>query len=643
MLKNFNARRKLFICLFLILIPLVVFWQVSNNDFISFDDDDYVTNNPHIQTGITVKGVIWAFTETHAHNWHPLTWLSHMMDVQLFGLKPAGHHIMNLIFHMANTLLLFLILHRMTKALWQCAFVAALFALHPLHVESVAWAAERKDVLSAFFWMLTTGAYVYYVEQPDIRRYLLALLFFTLGLMSKPMLVTLPFVLLLLDYWPLARLQPIKSDVDIRGEAPQLESHTKKKQKSRKQNVKDTARINALSPKPAITLLIREKIPFFVIAVICSFVTLYAQHRIVKPMEIYPLGGRLANALISYAGYIGKMLWPLKLSIFYPYSHTAIISWQALGAAFFLLAMSLIVIWTSRRFPYLIAGWLWYLGTLVPVVGLVQVGLQSMADRYTYIPLIGIFIMIAWGVPQLLNRWYYRQAALAFVAAAVLCTLMAVTHQQVSYWRDSATLYKHAIEVTSDNNWAHYNLGLSLLDKGKLNDALPQFQEALRIAPNDSNTYLNIGVIYAKSGHYDKAVPFFSRALQLKPDSEKIHINLGNVFLTAGDIDRAFFHGQEAYRIKPDSPEVNFLLGKVFVRRGDFEKAITHYSLAIQLKPDYAEAHNNLGIVFARMEKLKEAVDHFHEALSIRPDYREAYMNLQVALSQQHKNPREQK
>jgi Flp pilus assembly protein TadD len=332
------------------------------------------------------------------------------------------------------------------------------------------------------------------------------------------------------------------------------------------------------------------------------------------------------------------MFWPAKLAIFYPYGNEGLLSWQAAGAGLLLLAITALTIWKASRYPYLVVGWLWYLGTLVPVIGLVQVGLQAMADRYTYVPLIGIFIMITWGVPDLLAKWRYRQKALIVSAPAILALLMAVTWFQVHHWKNDITLYGHAAAVTSNNWWAHYNLGLSLLHKGNMGEALPQFQEVLRINPNDPKATLNIGVISAKRGNFDEAAFLFARVLQMKPDYEEAHINLGNVYLQMGNLDKALHHLQEASRMKPDNQEAHFLIGKVFFRRGDTDNAILHYSTALRIKPDYAEAHNNLGIAFAKRGNLNEAISHFREALWIKPNYGEAFGNLQIALRQREKS-----
>ncbi|MGA2330434.1 MAG: tetratricopeptide repeat protein [Syntrophales bacterium] len=555
MISKINSNYSvLAICTALAIITIAVFWQVGNHEFISFDDNDYVTENHYVKDGITSKGIVWAFSEPHAHNWHPLTWLSHMLDCQLFGLKPGRHHLVNLFFHVANTLLLFLILRRMTTDLWQSAFVAGLFALHPLHVESVAWVAERKDVLSTLFWMLTMGAYVYYVERPGYKRYLLVFVFFVLGLMSKPMLVTLPFVLLLLDYWPLKRLNLAKSGARIAAATPQPASRAKKKQKSQQEPGKETVKTKSATSSralwPEIRPLLKEKIPFFIITILFCFVTFYAQQLVVKPMELYPLSGRIANALISYVSYIGKMLWPVKLSIFYPYVGIALLSWQAVSAMLVLLVTTYLTIRGARRFPYLIVGWLWYSGTLIPVIGLVQVGLQSMADRYTYVSLIGVFIMIAWGVPEVLNRWRYRRFAIATAAVGILLACMIMTYVQIGFWRNNIILYEHAIKVTSENAWAQNNLGYALSLQGKTREAIVHFQTAISIN-NPADAHYNLGTILASQGNLDEAIYQFRESIRISPGYAKAYNNLGNVLLYQGRLDEAIASYREALRLNP--------------------------------------------------------------------------------------------
>ena len=420
---------------------LIAFWQVNHCDFINYDDPSYVTENVHIRHGITTEAIRWAFTTGYAANWHPVTWISHMLDVELFGLKPRWHHLTNLLFHLANTLLLFFVFHRITKTTWQSAFVAALFALHPLHVESVAWVAERKDVLSTFFWMLTMGAYIHYVEHPRFRSYLAVFTFLALGLMSKPMLVTLPFILLLLDYWPLQRFEQKTPTQEIPAEINKPISASKRKGKS---SGKQTVQAIVKEEKPAdrkyqwalVRPLLIEKIPLFALAALSSITTFIVQQKggSVASLEGIAPGVRIANAFVSYIIYVRKVIWPDDLAVFYP--HPGLLPfWQILGAVFLLIAVTVTVILEAKRFPYLAVGWLWFTGTLVPVIGIVQVGSQALADRYTYVPLIGLFIMAAWGVPELLKNWRYRKEALAASSALILMCLLIFTWTQVGYWR----------------------------------------------------------------------------------------------------------------------------------------------------------------------------------------------------------------
>ncbi len=444
--------RKPVICIFLTIITLAIFWKVQNYEFINFDDPLYISENPHVQSPLNLRSVRWSFSLFQTGpNWIPLSWLSHMVDYQLYGLNPRGHHFNNLLFHLANTLLLFIALNRMTKAVWRSALVAALFAVHPLHVESVAWVSERKDVLSTFFWMLTIWAYARYVEKPGIRKYLLALLFFVLGMMSKPMLVTLPFVLLLLDYWPLGRL-----------------------------GTSDTA-------KPRISTflhLVREKIPFFFFSASLSVVTFLAQQNTsaVRSLNEFPLPERIANALVAYVSYIGKIIWPHNLAVFYPYPGMAA-WWQVAGSFLLLAGITFTAFRTLGSLPWVTVGWLWYVGTLFPVIGFVQVGLQSMADRYTYVPIIGLFIIVSWGMHQSLQIFSFQKVAFRIFGGILLVIFSVCTWFQTEYWRNDISLFSHALKVTSNNHLAHNNLALALSREGKLKEATLHFSEAIRIRP----------------------------------------------------------------------------------------------------------------------------------------------------------------
>ncbi|MGD0230520.1 MAG: tetratricopeptide repeat protein [Syntrophorhabdales bacterium] len=540
-----TKKRLVIISLLLVIAALMAFWQVTHCAFINLDDDEYVTDNRHIQDGLTVEGVIWAFTTGHAGNWHPLTWVSHMADVQLFGLQPGWHHLINLLFHLASTLLLFLVLHRMTKALWQSAFVAALFALHPLHVESVAWVAERKDVLSTFFWMLTMGTYVSYVARPGLKRYLTLLLCFALGLMAKPMLVTLPFVLLLLDYWPLQRLESKKPPREVRKPL----SKNKKKGKNIPPSVK--AQIQpAVSRWALIRPLLAEKAPLFLLAVLSSIVTYLVQHHggAVQTLGELPPGARLANAFVSYIAYMVKMLWPANLAVFYPHP-----GWwplrQVLGSVVLFIAITVLAIRGARKRPYAAVGWLWYVGTLVPVIGVVQVGGQALADRYTYIPLVGLFIIVAWAVPELLKKWPYRKEALITLSALCLVSLFLVTWRQVGYWRNSIALYDHTLEITDRTSLIHNNRGMAYLGLGNYTQAIADFNRAVEIKPMYGEAYNNRGIACGNLGNYTQAIADFSRAVEINPRYGEAYYNRGAAYGRLGNRERAIDDTKTAARL----------------------------------------------------------------------------------------------
>jgi tetratricopeptide (TPR) repeat protein len=505
------------ILLFLLAVTLLAFWQVIHCDFITqWDDGEYVTLNRHIQNGFSIEGIRWSFTSTHAANWHPLTWMSHMLDVQLFGLNPRWHHLTNLLFHIANTLLLFFVLNRTTNALWQSAFVAALFALHPLHVESVAWVAERKDVLSTFFWMLTMGAYLYYVERPGLWRYLAVFILFALGLMAKPMLVTLPFVLLLLDFWPLRRFGQTEKAKETKPSAAQKDH------------------------RASLRHLLWEKIPLLFLSAFSSIVTYIAQQQggAVVSSEVFPLSVRVSNAFASYIFYIDKMIWPTDLAVLYPHPGLWPI-WLVAGAALPIIAATIMVILKAKKYPYVAVGWLWYVGTLVPVIGLIQVGNQTRADRYTYIPLIGLFIIVAWGLPELMREWRFRKEALAASAAISLLGLFAVTWIQVGYWRNSMSLYDRALSVTHRNCVMYATRGLTYLEIGNNTRSIEDLDRAIEICPNYSYLYCNRGMAYGNLGDHRRALEEFDRAIALDPKTAKFYYNRGMVYDQLGRYDEA--------------------------------------------------------------------------------------------------------
>ncbi len=616
----YNRHRTLLVCLLLILATLLVYWQVTQHEFIRFDDDEYVTENQQVQAGLTSEGAIWSFSFRDGTYWHPLTWLSHMLDCQLYGLKPRGHHLTNLLFHLANSLLLFLILKRMTGAFWRSAFVAALFALHPLNVESVAWVAERKNVLSTFFWMLTLLTYVHYAECPTLYRYLLIPLVFALGLMAKPMLVTLPFVLLLLDYWPLGLLR-------IR----QLEGG---------RNKETAGSFIAGSQRKSDLRLVLEKLPLLALSVLSIYVfSLSVQHSgTAISMQSVPMKLRLANGLVSYVGYISKTIWPQNLAVFYPYPSMVPI-WQTVTAGCLLVGVSVLVLRAWRKIPYLVTGWLWYLGTLVPVLGLKQAGLwPAMADRWAYIPLIGIFIIIAWGMADLLAPWRHGKTAITLAAATVIFLLTARTWVQVQHWQNSFTLFAHALKVTENNHVAHNNFGFIRAQQGKIREAAAQFTRALEIKPDYAEAHYNLGSALAQRGHTQEAIARLSKALEINPDYAEAHNNLGNVLEQQGKLKTAEYHFSRALELEPDVPEIHFNLGNTLARQGKLDEAIVHYLTALRHKPDYPQAYNNLGNILLQQGRLGDAIGCYSKALQLKPDYAEAHNNLGVALFRQGRN-----
>jgi tetratricopeptide (TPR) repeat protein len=589
---------------------LFCFWPLSEAGFIHLDDDVYVTANPQVKSGLTLAGVAWAFTSTHAANWHPLTWLSHMLDCQLYGLNPAGHHLTSVLLHIAAALLLFRVFQRMTGALWQSACIAALFALHPLRVESVAWVAERKDVLGAFFWMLTMGAYARYAQaqtpgpsrRPGAdedrgrhRDYSLALVFFALGLMSKPTLVTLPCVLLLLDYWPLGR-------------------------------------VNGAPESRWLRSLVLEKLPFFALAVASGAITFFAQQSggAVGLLELLPLELRLANALVSYVAYIGKMLWPLNLAVYYPYDENLPV-WQVAAAALLLAAATAGALRLGRKCPYLPMGWFWYLGTLLPMIGLVQVGGQAMADRYTYIPTIGLSVVIAMGVPDALRRRRLSPTLAALPAGLALVILLALGRSQASLWQNSIRLFEHTLAVAGDSYLIRNNLGKALERAGRIEEAVAHYRECLRISPRNAEIYFNLGNAVSRSAKPHEAAALFENALRLRPDYAEAHNNLGSELDRIGRTAEALAHYREAARLKPDYAEAVSNVGVALAKQGNTAEAIPCFEKAIRIDPRYEKAHHNLGVTLFGLGRVREAIACYDRAVRIYPGFVEARFSLGLA------------
>jgi protein O-mannosyl-transferase len=517
----------------LAVITLAVFCQVGTFDFITYDDYSYVATNPQVKAGLSLKNLVWAFTTFHACNWHPLTWLSLMLDCQLFraaslpgGVNPHSLHLTNLLLHTANTVLLFIILFRMTKTLWPSAFVAAAFAIHPLHIQSVAWVAERKDVLSTLFWLLTISFYVRYIERSSIGRYILVLFVFALGLMAKPMLVTLPVVLLLLDYWPLKR-------------------------------------------KDSLPMLLLEKLPFVILAGVSSVITLVVQSQSGAIMNIakFPFDIRVINALVSYTQYIAKMFWPVNLSIFYHHPGRSLHFSDAVIPAVLFVAATILAVRFARTRGYLFVGWMWYVCTLIPVIGLVQVGDQAMADRYTYIPLIGLFITIAWGLPELLARYAFRKTVLAIAAAVVLLAMAVSTYIQLGYWQNSVTILERAVEINPNDRFAHANLGAVFVRKGSYDEAIVHFEKALQIDPCDLMSQLNIGVAFFRKDKIDLAVNHFEKAMAIDPCDIPTRLNLATGLAKQGNTQQAIEQCNEILRMAPGRTEAIELKQQILQQR----------------------------------------------------------------------------
>ncbi len=696
----------------LVLVTLALYWPASGFGFINYDDDFYVTSNVHVQNGLTWAGIKWAWANPVAGNWHPVTVLSHMLDCQLFGLNPGAHHLTNVLLHALNAGFVFWLLQRMTGAVWRSLLVAALFAVHPLRVESVAWVSERKDVLSGFFGLLALLTYACYAQRrmqnaecrmqnpatPNTQHatrntfhacnfYLLSLCFFALGLMSKPMLVTWPFVMLLLDYWPLKRMQ--NAECRMQNVATGDTHHAPR-------NAPNVSRFTF-----HLSLLL-EKLPFFALAAAVSVVTFLVQKRVgaVMEAESLPLSARVENALISYGRYLGKLFWPVDLAVYYPRPG----QWpmgKVLLAAGLILGLSVLVWVRRRRQPYALMGWLWFLGTLVPVIGLVQAGGQAMADRYTYLPSLGVLVLAVWGACELMqgksevrnpkggpagllprprdrrhgatphpsplpfgrgegeasaalgvvyapdssvisgfgfrvsdflrvSGFGLRISYVAGGAAIVLC--MALTHQQLGHWKDSEALFRQALEVTENNCLAHNNLGAALAKKGQIDEAIRQLQEALRLQPHFAPACNNLANALLLKGQIDEAIGQYQEAIRLNPDHAEAYYNLGTALLLKGQTDEAIRQFQEVLRLKPDHAEAHYNLGNVLGSKGQTDEAIRQFQEAIRLKPDHPLAHYNLGNARLLKGQMDEAIRQYLEALRLNPNHAEGHYNLGTAL-----------
>ncbi len=599
------------VCTLLLLAVALVFGQAVTHEFTNFDDFDYVRDNPQVARGLTARGVVWAFTHFHCSNWHPLTWLSHMLDCQLYGLNHAGgHHLTNVLLHAASAVLLFLVLKQMTDDLWPSAFAAGLFAIHPLHVESVAWVAECKDMLSGLFFMLTLAAYAGYARRRfSIFRYLLVTASFALGLMAKPTLVTMPFVLLLLDYWPLRRIGAT-SPLSVR---------------------------NASSPQQSPRSLPRvllEKLPWLLLAAGSCLVTYSAQQTAIIPFQRFSFASRIANALVSYVAYLCQFFYPAALAVYYPRPQDGLPIWKIAASLFVLFGISLAVL-SCRKRPYLLVGWLWYLGMLVPTIGLVQVGVQAMADRYTYLTQIGLSIALGWEAARVCRHWPSCRRVVAVTSVLAIMSLGSCAWQQVSYWKDSEALWPRTLACTSRNVLALNCYGLALADRGKLDKAITQYRAALDIEPGFVEAHINLAHALAGRGRVNEAIAQYRKALEVRPDSPEAHDNLGSELARRGKLDEAIVQFQKALEIRPDYAEAHNNLGNALLYSGDVDGAIAQYRKALATDGDFALAHNNLGSALASRGKYDEAIAHFQAALEIKPDLAgvDVRRNIELALS----------
>ena len=598
---------KALLCVALILVTVGIYWQATGFQFINYDDNALVYENPHVRHGLTIANLVWAFCTMPEGTWQPLTWLSHMLDCQLFGLKAGWHHLTSVLLHTLNTVLLFLLLARLTDARWRSALVAALFALHPLHVESVVWIAERKDVLSTLGWLLTVWTYVSWVERSSWPRYVLVLACFTAGLMAKPMLVTLPVILVLFDIWPLQRLA--------------LDFGAKQLAKTGR----------------GLGRLVLEKIPLFLISLGSSWITVIAEMKIgtISSVEQFSLPARLANATVAYASYLLKTAWPLKLHLLYLYSDH-LPGWQVGGALLLLLMITLLCLLTVSLHPYLVVGWGWYLVSLLPVIGLVQLGASPICDRFTYVPLIGIFIMVAWGGGALLERWRGRIFWPTMLASVFVLTILAgLSFRQIGHWRDSRSLFGYIWEVDPGNYEAAIQLGDEYRDSGEFEQALYFLQEAARLAPWSHEAFGDLGNAYDKMGQFAEAIRCYTEALRLNPNFVMVYDYLGLIGVKTGKLDMAKFYFGKALEYNPDDHKVWMNYGFALYLDNQLTEAASYLSRAATAEPQSVDAHNGLGLVYMKEGRMTEAIKEFEMALQINPDYEHARENLQKARAAQ--------
>ena len=610
-----TRRLTIVICLALIATTLAVFGQTVLYDFVNFDDDLYVYAAPNIKAGLTINGIKLAFTSPHARNWHPLTTISHMLDYQVWGLQAGGHHATSVVLHTIAVLLLFRVLQQMTGALWKSALVAALFAVHPLHAESVAWISERKDVLSAVFFFLMLGAYVRYAHTPSIWRYLLVAVLFVAGLMSKPMLVSAPGILLLLDYWPLDRIPSRTLEASPPGVASTKAGGSK----------------SEVDKEWSVSRVILEKVPLILLSLASCVITFVVQKRATGAIPPLPWRWRVENAVNSYVLYVWQTLWPARLAVFYPHPNDTLRAWEIILSLALLAGTTVAVIVIRRERSYLFTGWFWYVVMLVPVIGLVQVGEQGHADRYTYLPHIGLFLLAVWGVADLTAS---RQltSRIAFATAVVIIVALACqAFLQTRYWSNSETLWAHALAVTSDNDFAHNNLAYLLADRGELDAAISHFEAAARIRSRKTDKHYNAGSAFvevnladalARKGRSDEAMLHYDQAIRLEPNYANAYYNRGNVLFAKGRIDEAITDWEKTLQLQPNDAGAHTCLGNALLRRGPLKEVISHYEMAVALDPQDPHSRNNLAWILAtssdaRVRDGAKAVDLAQQAVAL--------------------------
>jgi protein O-mannosyl-transferase len=592
------------VCLALAAMVWAVFGQTRHHEFINYDDAAYVYENPAITGGLGWREMIWVFTHDNGlGGWFPVTDLSHMLDWQLYGPDAGGHHLTNVLLHAATAILLFLTLQQMTRRLWPCAFVAAVFAVHPLRVESVAWVVERKDVLSGLFFMLTLWAYTSYVSHKGgraFRFYTLSLFSFALGLLSKTMLVTLPFVLLLLDYWPLGR---VPADKTMKAKCS------------------------------ALGVLLLEKIPFFLLSAAAAAATVLTQKNAVLLAQGLTWPWRIGNALLAYTDYLRHMFYPANLALGYPHPGTTLPAWHVVWSASLLIIISAGAIAGHRKHRYLLVGWLWYLVMLLPVIDIMQAGQNARADRYTYLPQIGLYLLLTWGAEEITRSWRHRRVVQGLAAAAILAGLLAGAYVQTGYWKTSESLWRHALACTPDNEFVHNNLGNALVAREQWAEAVQHFERALQIKPDYAQAHLNLGVALANQEKREDAIRHFERALQLNPNSAEAHYNLGDALAAQGKWDEAIRQFERALRLKPDFAEAHYGWGLALGAQGKWDEAVRHYEPALHLKLDVADAQYITGVAFATRKQWDQAIELYEGVLRVKPDFAEAHYRLGLALA----------